>query len=643
MRHINPLLALLLLAVQVQSQTAYKTTFDYEKWPDTWQQHSLAKDGGWQLFGKGQVNSSNAGFAPNSDWSYAYTSDISCACDKSEDILILPGAYIFEKGWALYFEYFFPGYTNSNSEELSVVLSYDQGKSWKAIASFKPTYSKDWSTAKVELGPVNAQVKTLVGIRYSDGGGQGYGAAIDNLAIFPTGTNALTVKGNWVSQYPVWADQRSQIDLEVHNLSDHPLQEVTPFVYLQEELQLLDPVQVDLAANGSCVITLSLEAGTKGIHEAYVGVTVDPDGLLASGLPDVRSGDFPEGTDLIPVDLVALSSSETELQVYVEQGTGTWCGWCPRGHVKMEELINKYDNVAPISIHYNDPMEIPVYSNYIANSIGGFPAGHVQRRFLGLNPLQFEDRYLEALTFAPHADLSMDISFDAATRDLEVTVIADMVAQCISCRLNLIITEDGLTGAGSTWAQANFYAGGGAGPMGGWESKPNPVPASQMVYNQVARLAVGSPSGVSNSLPIVAMKDKTYSYTFNLTLDEGWNPDNINLIALIHNGNTVSNARIAGMLSSSTQYLPENITRLELFPNPAVGEAYLRLDLEHPGQVTLQVVNMLGQPVYRQDFGQQQGDLMYRVPLDGWTPGLYRILIQVDGTLADRPLVIGSR
>ncbi|MEP6647427.1 MAG: choice-of-anchor J domain-containing protein, partial [Saprospiraceae bacterium] len=47
-------------------------------------------------------------------------------------------------------------------------------------------------------------------------------------------------------------------------------------------------------------------------------------------------------------------------KVIVEEGTGTWCGWCPRGFVTMEIVGHDYADVAiPIAIHNFDPMLVP--------------------------------------------------------------------------------------------------------------------------------------------------------------------------------------------------------------------------------------------------------------------------------------------
>lgn len=45
-------------------------------------------------------------------------------------------------------------------------------------------------------------------------------------------------------------------------------------------------------------------------------------------------------------------------KVWVEEATGTWCGWCPRGEVYMNYLYAKYpEHFVGIAVHQKDPME----------------------------------------------------------------------------------------------------------------------------------------------------------------------------------------------------------------------------------------------------------------------------------------------
>lgn len=85
-----------------------------------------------------------------------------------------------------------------------------------------------------------------------------------------------------------------------------------------------------------------------------------------------------------------VKSVEATLNVYntlpkhravLEEYTGTWCGWCPRGFVGLAVMKRLHpDDFIGISYHNSDPMEIMSTSNYPA-SISGFPSGDLDRTY----------------------------------------------------------------------------------------------------------------------------------------------------------------------------------------------------------------------------------------------------------------------
>lgn len=78
-------------------------------------------------------------------------------------------------------------------------------------------------------------------------------------------------------------------------------------------------------------------------------------------------------------------------RVLIEEGTGTWCNWCPRGTVYGEQMIYDYD-VIFIAIHMGDVMEsTPDYA--AATTITGLPNGNVDRAVLRVDPLNWEQMW----------------------------------------------------------------------------------------------------------------------------------------------------------------------------------------------------------------------------------------------------------
>jgi hypothetical protein len=70
--------------------------------------------------------------------------------------------------------------------------------------------------------------------------------------------------------------------------------------------------------------------------------------------------------------------------------------------------------------------------------------------------------------------------------------------------------------------------------MGGYENLPSPIPAAQMVYQEVARAILPSFNGVAGSVPANLVKNTPVTYDYNLTLPLNINnKQKIELIALL--------------------------------------------------------------------------------------------------------------
>lgn len=175
-------------------------------------------------------------------------------------------------------------------------------------------------------------------------------------------------------------------------------------------------------------------------------------------------------------------TSSTTLNVYkvtpkhrplMEEYTGTWCGYCPRGYIGLL-LMNKLypDDFIGVSYHNGDPMTFMASGNY-PNSINGYPAAFLDRAYevdayMGFNTTNAfglsEAWETVGNIFTPvvvnaSAHMSSDNSQIEATAN--VVSIAD-VEDC-NYTVELIVTADDLHWQGSSsdstsWLQSNYYA-----------------------------------------------------------------------------------------------------------------------------------------------------------------------------------------
>ncbi len=327
--------------------------------------------------------------------------------------------------------------------------------------------------------------------------------------------------------------------------------------------------------------------------------------------------------------------------VIVEEATGTWCGWCPRGAVALEFLAKDYHGFAQgIAVHNGDPMTDVMYDTGLGNLISGYPSAMVDRGN-DINPSSIWSYVNDALTTPPTAFLVNGAQIVGNKLDVSITVDFKAVANN-NWKLACVVVEDSVTGTTSAYNQSNSYSGGGSGdlimPDGtNWANLPSSVPASQMVYNHVARAISPSFEGYNNSFPAnVAIGDlHTVNFTFNL--DPTWDTSKVHIVGMllkpdgsIDNGSStsipkaVSNGYIPGVNVGVTEYLTKR--SMNLYPNPTMYNFTIDLANNY-AKVNIEIRNTLGQIVFQEDYINPNTQLQISL---NEKPGIYFVSIITD-------------
>lgn len=152
----------------------------------------------------------------------------------------------------------------------------------------------------------------------------------------------------------------------------------------------------------------------------------------------------------------------------VEEFTSTYCGWCPRGHVGMENLQEAYGNeIVLIAAHDNlfgdnDPFITDNYSKIVdALGISSNPDALVNRMYEG-------DPYLDVPAMVQElkksfCEANMVVSATKSTNPLSakisVTTKLDFKLPTAADNYGLfyVVTEDGITGVNQLNYYANYY------------------------------------------------------------------------------------------------------------------------------------------------------------------------------------------
>ncbi len=248
-------------------------------------------------------------------------------------------------------------------------------------------------------------------------------------------------------------------------------------------------------------------------------------------------------------------------KVWIEEATGTWCGWCPRGDVFMNYLSKKYKkHFVGIAVHQNDPMELKQWIGQfdsrrtkedetitgLSTFIKGFPSAFVDRRE-AIDPAKLEMAFLESATKKPLAILSHDATWDENSRKLEISITTTIDNSVdAECKLIVGLTEDHIQGKGVDWSQLNYYSGNKKGPMGGYERLSVKVSDSIMVYHHVAKKLLtpfeGEVLTFKNS-----NKNTSTTRIYTHIIPEEWDLENMHIVSglsietsEIHNANKTS-------------------------------------------------------------------------------------------------------
>lgn len=217
----------------------------------------------------------------------------------------------------------------------------------------------------------------------------------------------------------------------------------------------------------------------------------------------------------------------------LEEGTGTWCQWCPAGIVMMERIKELYpDEYALVAVHYNDEMEVPS-TRPVTNLFTGYPTAMIDRAVfiypqkpeVDKQLQQYTDYYKEIPSFAGITTLEGEKTADGFLDVKTGLTFALDVLNNNRYTLSYYLVENQV----GPYFQTNSEYSGGTVSMGGWENKPLSV---FTLFDDVACLLEGDLSGIAGSIPSDLQKNKEYVYEAKLPL-KNVTKDNVELIAFV--------------------------------------------------------------------------------------------------------------
>lgn len=255
-----------------------------------------------------------------------------------------------------------------------------------------------------------------------------------------------------------------------------------------------------------------------------------------------------ESTDNTATGTLVTVKRKPKHVALVEEATGTWCGWCPRGAVGLKMLNEKYaDEVITVAVHSGDPMVLTEY--YLRNS--GFPSCQINRGtfidpYYGSSSAPFSIKYdIEA---AQREYTIGEIALDAKWKDanktaIDVTATATFVEDVEQSpyQIGFILLDNGQTGTTSEWAQSNYYSGAANNDANLKQLLNKPAKIKDMKYDYVPVAVWEHESGIAGSLPATITSEKPMDFKYTLDIadnDRIQNKDLLIVVALLLNKDT---------------------------------------------------------------------------------------------------------
>ena len=299
----------------------------------------------------------------------------------------------------------------------------------------------------------------------------GYGNLAVNIHLDVTGMPSSDVAAAAVLEAPARLNTEVPVGVVVQN---NGFADVTELSYILTNNQV---------ASAEQTITLDEPIASGGRMYVYPTTVVTKNGLntVSVQITKVNGEDNTSTSNTASGYIIGVENPYDRTSV-VEELTGTWCGWCPRGHVGLEMTKSRLgDKVITLAGHFSqsetsiDPMECAEYYEVPYNLGSSFPSAFYDRcslgdPYLGLsidvenNLYQYGgDKAVQTVSDAYPSEGKVELAAewtDDSKQSIKVSAKTQFGYDRLSSpyALGFILSEDGMSGTSQDWYQFNYYS-----------------------------------------------------------------------------------------------------------------------------------------------------------------------------------------
>ena len=599
------------LMAQGQS-VIYSENFD-NGIPSTWTQTTNATDGGF-LGGNSTSLSSQYFSFTNPGSNFVATNDDGCNCDKSNEYLITD--VIDLSGYSVMhatFKTFYYGATYQGATEVAEFLySTNGGATWTSIGTLDP--AGDWETQWIDVTAACGNANVQFAFNYQDGGGWLYGLGIDDFALF--------------------APYNFDVAMESLNMPTTLGLNNAPFTF-EGTLRnyggaTITSATINYSVNGGTPVTESLSGLSIAPYDTYTWTHTTAWNPSTTGTYSVDfyalpiNGTFDQNTsnDNLNVSLEVLTATADRV-VLAEEFTSSTCGPCASFNPGYKQLLDansantETGRVTSVKYQMNwpSPGNDPAYNQEAADRRVAYGISGVPDVVYSGSNIPTSQANIDIVKDVPSlANLSAEWSATGNYIQCDATVnaLADLGSNVV---LHMAMIEKQINHSIQTNGETVFY--------------------------HVFRKFMDGSNGHSMSNMTAG---NTYTHYANSTISVNAAPaqgsfdfwigtSNMDVIVWLQNTTTGEVLQSAyGKYTTSGINEMDDVARfIAVYPNPSNEVAGIELDLIDRSDVTLNLVNSLGQTVYTSSKSLDAGIQKIEVPTASLSAGLYFINVNVDG------------
>ena len=367
--------------------------------------------------------------------------------------------------------------------------------------------------------------------------------------------------------------------------------------------------------------TLTFYQGGSAVYISEINSTIDGGGDMdltfeswtaqegnytAELILTAADDDNPSNNEISEDFSVVYLNAERTL-VVCEEGTGTWCGYCPGAAMGLDELVENAWPVAVIAYHSGDDYENEHGRDRLDYyEISGFPTVYFDgiESFVGGSATEsMYENYL------PLVEERLSIAAAVSVEIESIIFEGEFLKASITLESGSPI--EGQTALIAVLAESHIPE--------SWQNQDE--------LNFVERGIYGGADGVS-----VDLSDQSESVVISIPLDPSWMMDNSELVVFVQNLTTkeIYNGNKINLMTVSTNEIAQWVA---VYPNPATNE----INISNSTNMEATLYDAQGKPVINTMIDEE----IFRMDVSELSFGFYILELSKDGIKYQQKVLIG--